>query len=141
MNSSTFLNMAQQIQDAIVRIRLQDSTTPLDIAAQVAPNLTSLEGTESDLHDYSEQDDEYLRTNATMLATATSPNNDPVNNSGQLQTSADQSLSWQQLSLSTMTDAEYQHALNSASADQKSASGQVPIVTWTWACLFDRACY
>ena len=119
MNSSTFLNMAQQIQDAIVRIRLQDSTTPLDIAAQVAPNLTSLEGTESDLHDPSEQDDEYLRTNASMLATATSPNNDPTNDSGQPQTSADESLSWQQLSLSTMTDAEYQHALNSASADQK----------------------
>ena len=41
MISSTCLNMAQQIQDAIVRIRLQDSITPLDIAAQVAPNLTS----------------------------------------------------------------------------------------------------
>ena len=73
MNSSIFLGMAQQIQDAIVRIRLQDSTTPLDIAAQVAPNLTSLEGTESDFHDHSEQDDEYLHTNATMLATASSP--------------------------------------------------------------------
>ncbi len=53
--SSNFLNMAQQIRDGIVRIRLQDSFTPLDIAAQVAPNLTSLEGTMSDFHDHSEQ--------------------------------------------------------------------------------------
>lgn len=42
MNSSTFLNMAQQIQEAIVRIRLQQSSTPLDIAAQVAPILPPL---------------------------------------------------------------------------------------------------
>ena len=44
MSSSNFLHMTQQIQDAIVRIRLQDSSTPLDIAAQVALDLTSLEG-------------------------------------------------------------------------------------------------
>ncbi len=46
-DSSNFLNLAQHIQDAVVRIRLQDSSTPLD-AAQVAPNQTSLEATESD---------------------------------------------------------------------------------------------
>lgn len=72
MTSSNFLHMTQQIQNAIVRIRLQDSSTPLDIAVQVAPNLTSLEGTISDVHGHSEQDDEYLRSNASMLGTASS---------------------------------------------------------------------
>lgn len=67
MNSSIYLSMAQEIQDAIVRIRLQDSTTPLDIAAQVAPNLSSLEAMESDLCDSQEIDDEYLQMNAAML--------------------------------------------------------------------------
>jgi len=62
------LNTTQQIQDAIVRIRVQNSSTPLDIAAQMAP--TSLEGTMPDLHDPSEQDDNYLRSNASMLAAA-----------------------------------------------------------------------
>ena len=52
------------------------------------------------------------------MPTATAPNS---NTAGQTQTTstADESMSWQQISLSTMTDAEYQHALNSASADQK----------------------
>lgn len=47
INSSNFMSMAQSIQDAIVQIRIQDASTPLDISAQVAPplkllNLTSM---------------------------------------------------------------------------------------------------
>lgn len=114
-NSSTFLNMAQQIQEAIVRIRLQDSSTPLDIAAQVAPNLTSLENTQSDLHVPPEMDDDYLTLNATMLA-STSP---PRQSSHESPTLVDESLSWHQISQTTMSDTEYQHALNHASLDQK----------------------
>ena len=112
MNSSTFLNMAQQIQDAIVRIRLQDSSTPLDIAAQVAPNLSSLEGTASDLHDPNEQDDEYLQLNASMLANSYSHSNVPSHDPDEQQNLVDESLSWQQVSLTAMTDAEYQSTLN-----------------------------
>ena len=41
------------------------------------------------------------------------------------QSYADESLSWQRASLTTMSDAEYQHALNSASADQKQVIEQV----------------
>ncbi len=123
INSSTFLNMAQQIQDAIVRIRLQDSTTPLDIAAQVAPNLTSLESTQSDLHDPHDQDEEYLQANTSMLAAISS--NELPQNSREPQNLVDESLSWQQLSQTTMSDTEYQHTLNNASADQKAVIDEV----------------
>ena len=116
MNSSTFLTWPNKY-----RMLLSEySTTPLDIAAQVAPNLTSLEGTESDLHDPdpTEQDD-YLHTNTSLLVTASSHNDTPNNTHDSTQTLVDESLSWQQLSLTTITDGEYQHALNSVSPDQK----------------------
>ena len=116
MNSSAFLNMAQQVQDAIVRIRLQDSSTPLDIAAQVAPNLTSLEGTQSGLHGPHEQDDQYLQDNTSMLVSASS--RDP-HNLREPHNHVDESLSWQQIAQTTMSDTEYQESLNNASADQK----------------------
>ena len=111
-SSSTYLSMAQQIQAAIVRIRLQDSTTPLDIAAQLAPNLTSLEGTQADAHDLSQEDIEYLRANASMLATASSQGESSSHSSGGAHHTADESLSWQQLSLTAMPDTEYPQAMN-----------------------------
>ena len=42
--------MAQEIQLTIVRIQLLNASTPHDIAAQVAPTLTSLEGTMEHFH-------------------------------------------------------------------------------------------
>jgi len=45
-------------QDAIITVRYQDSSTPLDIAAPVAPNSSPLEGTQSDLYEANAQDDE-----------------------------------------------------------------------------------
>ena len=38
---------------------------------------------------------------------------------------ADESLSWQQASLTTISDAEHQHALNCASTDQRAVIDQV----------------
>ena len=89
-SSSTYLSMAQQIQAAIVRIRLQDSSM------QVAPNLASLEGTQADAHDLSQDNNEYLRANASMLATASSQGESSSHSSGGAPHTADESLSWQQ---------------------------------------------
>lgn len=107
---TTFLNMAEQIQEAVVRIRLQDSSIPLHIAAQVAPNLTYLEGTQADLHEPFEQSDDYLQMNAAMVTSASSSeSNEPSQNC------TNESLNWNMVTHTTM----YQQALHNASPDQK----------------------
>ena len=65
MNSSPYLTMARQIQNAIVRIRLQESSTPADIAAQVAPNLSSFESHD----DEHSMDEQWLQTCTSMITT------------------------------------------------------------------------
>lgn len=67
------------------------------------------------MHDNQEPDHEYLRANAAMLANASNSHSNPPQNTGEL---VDESLSWQQVFQTTMTDAEYQHSLTNASADQ-----------------------
>jgi len=119
MHSSPYLHMAQEIQQAIIRIRLQDAQTPLDIAAQVAPNLSSLETTQQDLQDHHETDLEWLQINATMLANTSIDQTQHHITSEQAQNSADESLSWTQASITTMTDTQYYQNLNRASADQR----------------------
>jgi len=111
--------MAQEIQQAIIRIRLQDAQTPLDIAAQVAPNLSSLETTQQDLQDHHETDLEWLQINATMLADTSIDQTQHHITSEQAQNIADESLSWTQASITTMTDTQYYQNLNRASSDQR----------------------
>ena len=54
-----------------------------------------------------------------MLATASSQGESSSHSSGSAHNTVDESLSWQQLSLTTMSDTEYQQAMNNASPDQK----------------------
>ena len=54
-----------------------------------------------------------------MLATASSQGEGSSHSSGGAPHTADESLSWQQLSLTTMSDTEYQQAMNNATPDQK----------------------
>ena len=73
-DSAPYLNMAQEIQLAIVRIQLLNASTPLDIAAQVAPTLTSLEGTMEHFHDNNNDHPQWLHD--ACMATATIENNE-----------------------------------------------------------------
>ena len=138
MNSSSYLNMhvTQEIQEAVVRIELEDFSTPLDIAAHVAPNLSSLEAANLDFHNGQEIDREWLQTNARILAT-TSMNGEHHSEHQNLQdpaANADVCLSWQQASWTTMSDTEYQHIRNCASTDQKAVIDQVfttEAIYWT----------
>ena len=106
-DSAPYLNMAQKIQLAIVRIQLLNAATPLDIAAQVAPTLTPLEGTMEHFHDiyYHPQ---WL--NDACMATATVENNENGTRTEQ-ENPLDTSLSWAQTFTRTMTDTQYSEAL------------------------------
>ena len=112
-DSAPYLNMAQKIQLAIVRIQLLNASTPLDIAAQVAPTLTSLEGTMEHFHDNSNDHPQWLHD--ACMATATVENNTRTEQENPLDTS----LSWAQTFTRTMTDTQYSEALSNASCDQK----------------------
>lgn len=121
MNSSPYLNMVREIQNAIVRVRLQDSSTPIDIAAQVAPNLTSLE-----MNQEYEMDEHWLNTCATIMSANMAPENTPPHQvASTTSPAADQSLSWQQASLTTMTDEQYLEAISSASSDQRAVIDKI----------------
>ena len=115
-DSAPYLNMAQEIQLAIVRIQLLNASTPLDIAAQVAPTLTSLEGAMEHFHDNSNDHPQWLHD--ACMATATVENNENGTRTEQ-ENPLDTSLSWAQTFTRTMTDTQYSEALSNASSDQK----------------------
>ena len=124
MNSSPYLNMARQIQNAIVTIRLQESSTPSDIAAQVAPNLTSLEEISTG-NDQTSMDEHWLNTcTTTMSAIITSESAGSQQHTSTTSPTTDQSF-WHQVSLTTMTDEQYQQATNSASPDQRAVIDKI----------------
>lgn len=76
----------------------------------------------SDLHEHDQHNEQFLSSNVQMLITASSHD---TSMSVEPTITADESLSWQLISQSTMSDAEYQHALSHASPDQRLITDRV----------------